>query len=141
MSTEMRSTVEEYSPNDLNENNTYQNSSFIEFAFAGLQFAVAFYGTPYDDEEHPYLNLVVNSEQGWIKLGHMGPMWRGALRRDPNPTALVVESYMDDVSKEFTALMKNYASANGEEGAILENWEKILKLLASIRVENGEIVV
>jgi len=135
--------TEDFTPNQLSKNNTHKGSPVIEFMVEGVKFGLGFWTTTFPNNTHlgeqPLLALISWTPEGWIVVGKMLPIIDDNLNMQTGSPEDDLDNYMWHIGNKFTTPLKDYVSTVKGEPVNLESWEKVLKLLATARMENGRL--
>lgn len=141
MTTELRSNVSDYPINALNKTNTYEDSGVVEFSVGSLRFALGFWGTPYQEMEHPYLCMTAWTPEGWVVVGKLSPLYNDELQMHMGSNEADLKTYAWYIGSTFTPLMQAYASEQGDTSVPSANWERIRQALNTIAIVNDKMIV
>ncbi len=132
--------IKDFTLNEINRKNTYQDTEIVDFIEGNTKFAVGFWpALDNDDNEHPMLMLITWTPTGWITLAKLPPLWNDDLMMNMGSDSDDLNNYMWYIGETFTSPLQNYLATIGENTVPLENWKKVLTLLSSVRFEGGRL--
>ena len=137
--------------NQLNRLNGFKGSQSVELEIAGSRFRVGFWETIANNTPTPLLALIVWTPEGWKVVGRAGMIYGNDLAMETGSAAEDLKQYMWWAGKELTPYLTAYLESLGsldeatgvedaDESGTLEEWEKVLHLLATVRFENNELL-
>ena len=136
-------TIEDFELNELNKKNTFEGSEVAEFVEGTIKFGLGFWTATLDQNgaisEHPFLCLIARTQAGWKVVAKLGALWFDELNMHMATEADDLDNYMWFIGETFTNPLLAYLRENGETDIPLENWKKVLKLLASARMGGGRL--
>lgn len=132
---------EEWALNEINKKNTYMDSDVVEFVEQDQKFALGFWGTVsnQDNKEHPFLALIAWTPNGWRFIENLSPLWNDDLGMDTGSEEDDLRNYLWFIGEKLSGPMNDYLAESGNNPMPLTNWQKVLKLLATVHIEGGRI--
>ena len=143
----------QYAVNELNKANTFQGSQRVLFTHQEQKFAMGFYPATIDnkpDEEHPFLVLTAWTQDGWVFLAKLPPIWGGNLGMFMGSERDDIHNYLWYVGQTFDGPMADYlyqavsdGDGSGDGGGTpqvpLVMWQKILQRLQAVDVVDDQL--
>lgn len=132
--------INDFALNELNRKNTYQGSELVEFTEGSVKFGLGFWAAEDNDQNlHPFGCLIAWTPDGWKTLAKLPPLWNDELAMYMGSETDDLKNYMWFIGEQFTAPLQNYLADLGENTVPLENWKKVLTLMATARLEGGRL--
>jgi len=134
--------IDDYALNEVNRKNTYQGTEVVIFYLGDTKFGIGFWpalDTRTPPGVHPFIALIAWTPEGWEMVGKMSPIWFDELGMYTGDDASDLENYMWYIGEELTNPLQEYLAKTGNNTVPLENWKKVLALLATVRLEGGRL--
>ena len=131
-----------FTPNELNKNNTHEGSQVVEFYTSGAKFALGFWtATAASDTlaDSPFLALIAWTPNGWEFIARLGVIWNDDLNMNMGSEEEDVHNYLWYIGQSFDEPLAAYLSENNMSDAPTTMWEKILAKLANVNIVDGHI--
>lgn len=132
-----------FTPNQLNKKNTYRDSAVFEFVINDVRFGFGFWGTTFPNSpelgEQPMLALISWTPEGWMLVHKTSAIINGNVGMHMGSDANDLSTYMWHIGVTFTPPLRAYINKVKGQPVNLETWEKVLKLLATLRMEDKKL--
>jgi len=128
--------------NELNRKNTHEGSDVVMFYESDVKFGLGFWTakTPSDSlTDSPFLALIAWTPEGWQFISRLGVVWNDDLGMDMGSEEEDIYNYLWYIGQSFDEPLQDYLRGLGVDDIPATMWEKVLKALSSVVVENGHI--
>ena len=135
-------TQTEFGINELNKKNTHNGTQVVEFYTNGAKFALGFWTSTAASStltDSPFLALIAWTPDGWVCIERLGTIWNDDLGMDMGNEEEDIHNYLWYIGQTFDEPLQNYLRDLGMSDVPATMWEKVLKAMASVVVENGHI--
>jgi len=135
-------TQTEFALNELNRTNTHEGSEVVMFHEGDIKFALGFWTATAASAsltDSPFLALIAWTPEGWEFVAKLGVIWNDDLGMNMGSVEDDIYNYLWYIGQKFDKPMQDYLRDNGMSDVPVTMWEKVLKALSSVVVENGHI--
>lgn len=132
---------EDYALNELNKNNTFDDSGVVIFYVNSIKFGIGFWPHLWDGKYWPFLALIVWTPDGWKTLKALNMLLNDNLNMGTEDKAQAQKDYKWYIGNALTPIMQQHAAETGENTIPVTNWETIRAALNGIQIEDGKMVI
>jgi len=127
--------------NELNRTNTHEGSEVVMFNEGDVKFALGFWTATATGSlpDSPFLALLAWTPNGWEFITKLSPLWNDDLGMNMGSVEEDIYNFLWYIGQKFDKPMQDYLRDNGMSDVPVTMWEKVLKAMAIVKVDNGHI--